>query len=715
MRSVHARIGVRRDTAALFTVASRPARVQRGKRLALACMLVLLCALLSGCAALEVLSTPAPAADTVSAGPNLGLLALPTYENAEAENPSETSSGSGYANVDLWLDATQNMGGISTVKSSMYPHSGRKYREGGFQYHYGNTVGWYESLLRDFLAAAGETHVRTLRYGNETLSDAFLAAAGLTGTDGQVTASVWRDLHTSQVDTNASFFSGLAGEDMASSFYALGSAAWVNRLSALASSDLENPTLTDAMSAALDQQIAGIAQKDDSFILQQGRDGEQCALLSALANIDTDKLSVITVDPASLRKTSGADAQGQPIAYYGQVLQALGVFDKGLCVGMLDFQLDYLGQLSTISTATLSEPLIWGHIILNEKKLLGVMPRRMLTLVIGTRARVDAFIQSLTQLIDADVTLKGLRGTQDEELSYAAGGQTVASQPFGFAWNATVIARPSMGYYSQHTEGVVLTAETTGASAAGATVATGENDVALVSLTPNTEGKQPDRTLNISFPLLSGEDGASLDVSRLGKAGLETLDTILLSQTQENTSENLAAAEANGQETVAYRDMLYLFSRGTESDAFSITSITVQNGMLVCTVAVNGEALKSGYYRLRLTADATGEQVAWESVPWIDGEQSVSASVTDADVYAWETFTAAITQFDRDSKGLPKMFRNAWGPYTTDLYHGLAVPACPPVYKSIHLAELAAQFRGAAAADESALIRCVFEVFVAYP
>jgi hypothetical protein len=43
------------------------------------------------------------------------------------------------------------------------------------------------------------------------------------------------------------------------------------------------------------------------------------------------------------------------------------------------------------------------------------------------------------------------------------------------------------------------------------------------------------------------------------------------------------------------------------------------------------------------------------------------------------------------------------------------VPDCPPVYKSIHLKELADQLRAAAAADRSALLRYVFEVFVAYP
>ena len=137
--------------------------------------------------------------------------------------------------------------------------------------------------------------------------------------------------------------------------------------------------------------------------------------------------------------------------------------------------------------------------------------------------------------------------------------------------------------------------------------------------------------------------------------------------------------------------------------------------MLVCAVKVNGAALAPGYYRFRISADATGKQITWEAVPWIDGSQSVSASVTDQQVYDWETFVSAVTQYDRDAKTLPKMFSLAWGPYTDKPYHNLRVPDFPPVYKSIHLQELTAQFRGAAASGESALVRYVFEVFVAYP
>ncbi len=700
--------------AARINATGKPCARAAFKRVALAAALALACAALSSCAALNSVLYAEPATQTTVSGPNLSLLSLPAYDDPEASAAQTQDAGTAYSNVDFWLDATQNMGGINANTDSMYPHKGRKYREGGFQYHYGNTSGWYESLLRDFLSAAGETHVRTLRYGNETLSADYLANCGLSADD----ASVWRDLHTCDVDTTPGLFSQFSGEDMTGSFYALGSSVWVNRLPLLNASDLENPTLSQAMSSALDGVKAGVAAGDSSFVLQAGRDGQQCALLSALENLDLDKLSVITVDPASVRKTVGADAQGQPIEYYTQLLAERGVFDKGLCVGVLDFQLDYMGQMSSFSTATFSEPLIWGRVILNEKKQtfleLGVMPRHMLTLVIGTRARVDAFIQALGTAIDADTSLKGQRGPDNGELTYAADGQTVTQQPFGFEWHSTVIARPSVGYYSQHTQGAALAAEAT-ESADGAQTVTGDTGVPLVSLTPGSGGAQPDRTFTVRFPLAQGDDGTTLDVSTLGNASIQAINTLLLTKTLPNTAQNLAAVQSDGETSVAYRDQLYVFETDAQTSAFSLKNIALENGELVCTLSVRGSELKPGYYRLRLSADATGAQVAWETVPWIDGDQSVSTSVTDAQVYDWETFTAAITQYDRDAKGLPKMFTHAWGPYTDKLYHSLRVPDFPPVYKSVHLAELATQFRSAAASDQSALIRYVFEVFVAYP
>ncbi|HNW86030.1 MAG TPA: hypothetical protein PKJ47_03740 [Candidatus Limiplasma sp.] len=685
------------------------------KRIALGAVCVCACAVLTGCAALQSLTAALPAQTQASSGPNLDLLALPAYEDQEGGESAASDGGTAYGAVDLWLDATQNAGGISALTTSMYPHAGKKYREGGFHYRYGTQTGWYESLLRDFLTAAGDTRVRTLRNGNETFPEGVLEGFGLAAADAEAGASLWRDLHTCAVDTQAGLFSQFSAEEMANSFYSLGSAVWNNRLNGLDTQLLENSTLSGAMSAALTAQTEAIAAGDAGYVLAAGSDGQQCAFYNALENLDPERLSIITVDPASVRKVSGSDADGQPVAWYEQALRERGVFDRGLCVGVLDFTLDYLGQMSSVGIADLSEPLVWGRVILDEKKQtfenLGVMPRQMLTFVIGSKTMVNGFIQRLKDTIDADRSLRGLRGPQNGELTYTANGQTVTQQPFSFSWQATVIARPGMGYYTQHTEGTAFAEVSSAAQAEETAAATGADGLPLFTLVSSADGSLPDYTLKIRFPIATSDDGAKLDVSKLSGASVDTLSTLLLTQTLANTAANRETAPA-GAQVIPYRDKLYVFESGKADGAFTLAGVEQVGDELVCSVQANGKALQTGYYRLRLSADVTADQVTWEQVPWIDGEDSLSVSITDADAYAWETFTAAMTEYDRDAKGIPKMFQHAWGSYTDKLYHGLRVPDFPPVYKAFALRELTGQVRAAAASDTSPLIRCAFEVFV---
>ncbi|MEG2481556.1 MAG: hypothetical protein RSB06_05955, partial [Clostridia bacterium] len=98
------------------------------------CLLLLCCALfcLCSCSVLAPVDVPA------SAAPNLHLLAMPPYEDQEL--PAAPAQSADPLRVDLWLDASQLMGGINPNQNSLYPHSSRKYREGGFHYRYENTV-----------------------------------------------------------------------------------------------------------------------------------------------------------------------------------------------------------------------------------------------------------------------------------------------------------------------------------------------------------------------------------------------------------------------------------------------------------------------------------------------------------------------------------------------------------------------------------------------
>lgn len=208
---------------------------------------------------------------------------------------TETPASGAPLLVDLWLDASQVMGGINIHEESVYPHFSRKYREGGFHYRYGSQVGMYEGVLRACWPAAEGSRVRVLRAGNERLPDETLDA--LAGSGAEARASVTRDLLTCAVNPLPSFFAGLSAEDMEGSFYDLGT-PMLNRLRALDASSLENPSLAPAMADALDAQIAAIQSGEtDGYVADGDADAP---LMYALENLDLTRLSVITCDPATL-------------------------------------------------------------------------------------------------------------------------------------------------------------------------------------------------------------------------------------------------------------------------------------------------------------------------------------------------------------------------------------------------------------------------------
>ncbi len=665
--------------------------VNAARRAVLWLTLAALCLALGGCDALR------PEGRTLSA-PDLSALTFAPYEPEDA--PSPESAAAGYYRVDLWLDGTQNAGGINPEDESMYPHTGRKYREGGFHYRYGLQVGWYESVLRGLLGAAEGTRVRLLRYGNERVPDAEVEYIAGTSEPAAL-ASVRRDLMTYALDPDAGVFGGLSAEKMDDSFYSLG-ASQLNQMARFlpdGGSELENPGKAGDMSAALDRVIAAVGFGGDGYTIAQSRDEHECALLEALNCLDLSRLSVLTVDPASMGRMAGADAAGKPVAYYEEALRSLGVFDRGLSVGLYVFRLDYMGQLKTVCAADLAEPLIWGRLLSNSRggvEGVGAMPRDLLTLVIGPEAQVADYMGRLNARLDADDSLRGTRGPREGELSYASRGETVTQQPFAFSYDSLLISRPATGYYTQHTPGAALSGAETDA----------RSGLQTALLTPGEDGRYADQTLTVRVPL-SGSD-AAIDPGRLTDARLETLTTLLLSDTLPNTAENASAAR-DGQ-TLAYRDTLYVYRAGEAAapSPFTLRSARIAEGALVFEVAVSGARLTQGYYRLLLRCDVTGEAVAWPEIGWLAGE---SAEVTADDAYAWETFTAAMSRYDRDTAILPKQFQHAWGPYTDKLYHGLTIPDCPPVWKALNLSELVAQLRAAAAPGTEPMCRYALDVF----
>ncbi len=659
---------------------------------------LLLCAalLLTACGlpgALDAFS----GADSAASAPDLRLLEWPAMSAAV---PGETEAPASAAPLlaDLWLDASQVMGGINVHEESVYPHFSRKYREGGFHYRYGSQVGMYDGVLRCLLAAAEGSRVRVLRAGNERLPEEVLDA--LAGSDAQARASVTRDLLTCAMNPLPSLFSGLSAEDMEGSFYDLGT-PMLNRLRALDASLLENPALAPAMADALDRQIAAIQSGDtDGYVADGDADAP---LMYALENLDLTRLSVITCDPATLRRLSTVEADGTPVDFVTEVLEARGVFDAGLCVQLYALVLDYMGQMSSFGAADFAEPLLWGRLdydnaAQNSDKALP-MPRTLIMLVVGTPAQVDRYTALLDEGLAASEALKGLRGPDEGQLTYTAGGQTVTQQPFGFAYYSVRIERPGWTCLTRLSEGAAL-------SASGCTLET-DGQAATVVL----DGEASGASVTVSLPVTQESGAASADLSGL-TASVSVEAALLMTDTLPTT------AQAGEGQVIALRDTQYVFTRedeafrsGERQSPFTLSAVALEDGgnRLTLTVSADEAALVPGYYRVLVSADLSGAQVEWEDVPWAAG---LGARLTNEQISAWEQFAEAVHTYDGDSASVPRQLQHAWGPVNESGYHGLPIPDFPPVMRAPELNELIAQLRAAANVDEAPLVRYAFDVFV---
>lgn len=659
---------------------------------------LLLCAalLLTACGlpgALDAFS----GADSASAAPDLRLLEWPAMSGAVPGETESPASGAPML-VDLWLDASQVMGGINIHEESVYPHFSRKYREGGFHYRYGSQVGMYEGVLRCLLSAAEGSRVRVLRAGNERLPDEALQA--LAGSGAEARASVTRDLLTCAMNPLPSFFAGLSAEDMEGSFYDLGT-PMLNRLRALDASSLENPSLAPAMADALDDQIAAIQSGEtDGYVADDDADAP---LMYALENLDLTRLSVITCDPATLRRLSSVEADGTPVDAVTEVLEARGVFDAGLCVQLYAFVLDYMGQMSSFGAADFAEPLLWGRLdydnaAQNSDEALP-MPRTLIMLVVGTPAQADRYAAQLSDGLASSEALKGLRGPQEGQLTYTADGQTVTQQPFGFESFSARIERPGWTCLTRLSEGAAL-------SVSGCTLETG-GQAATVTLDSDSSGA----SVTVSLPVTQESGAASADLSGLA-ASVSVEAALILTDTLPTT------AQAGEGQVIALRDTQYVFTRedeafhsGGRQNPFRIAAVAPEDGgtRLSITVSADEAALVPGYYRVLVSADLSGAQVEWEDVPWA---ASLGVRLTNEQISAWEQFAQAVHTCDGDSAGVPRQLQHAWGPVNESGYHGLPIPDFPPVMRAPGLEELIAQLRAAANVDETPLVRYEFDVFM---
>ncbi|MDD6041276.1 MAG: hypothetical protein PUD63_08820 [Clostridia bacterium] len=660
------------------------------RKAALWMLLAVLLLALSGCAALDGLSQS-------NALPDLRLLSQPPYEEQPpAETPEQTPSA---LRLDLWLDASQVMGGVNPNEQSMYPHASRRYREGGFHYRYENTVGMYETVLRCMLSSAEGSRVRLLRYGNERLPDEYLLDRVAPGASAQELCSIRRDMLTCAIDPMPSVFQLFSGEKMTDSFYSLGS-PWLNRMADLNARLLENPGLHSVMSEALNQQIHAIARGYDDTLLAVGDDGDY-PLLYALANLDLSRLSVITCDPAAIRRLSLVDENGQAHALVQELLNSRGVFDAGLSVGLYAFTLDYMGQLSTFAAADLSEPLLWGRLDYNSYTGLtdGVlaMPRTLLALVIGQPAQVDAFTAAFEARLDASDTLKVPRGPQNGQLVYARGGQTIVQEPFGFDYHYLLITRAGVQPITQYTQGVQLLAENAQVNVSGS--------LRTVTLAPEN-GAQPDRTLTLQLPLQRTCDGITMNAEKLANVELTVQNALLLDSVLPNRP---GTAVPEGAQAIVLRDKIYVFGHQTAQSPVRVTGLSVSGEKLTVRLSVEGGALRPGYYRLLLSAELPGESFDWQTPAWVG---ALNASITNEHISAWKAFTQVLTTYERQRDFISKPFQHAWGDAGNTSYYGAIVPDFPPVELAPGLLELVSQLQGAARPGQQPYLRFVFDLFV---
>lgn len=673
--------------------------------LALVCLVPLA---FGGCTVLKIDAAPS------AAGPNLGVLSFAPYEGEIPSQAQEVNAAS--QRVDLWLDATQVMGGIKTGDEGLYQHMSRRYREGGFHYQYDSSVGMYEYLLRDMLNAAEGSFVRLVRYGNERLPADFLISSGLAQLDTPLDTmrSLRRDLMTYAIDPMPTLISEMSSEDMTNSFYSLGT-SMLNQMSSFVSGNgakLESAGMVSQMSAALDTQISTIQTDDQSSLVSIGND-QDYPLLYALNNLDLSRLSVITCDPATIRGLTEITAEGESVKYIYDLLQQRGIFDKGLHVGLYAFTLDYMGQLESFGTADFTEKLLWGRLRYDTKKNITTgllpMPRVLLALVIGQEAQVSSFTSRLATIMESDINLQGPKGPIDEALAYTANGKTVMQQPFTFSYEYTEVFRPSLGYYTQYTPGMQMQVTDEQSSI------TDENGYKTIYF---HKDQMESTDINISFPASQLPDDITVDINELKDTRVDVDSTLLLTKTMENSPD---ADVSQSEQVIAHRDTLYIFDTiskpfdtASASNPFTLRSLafTPDGKTLDAVISVDGTKLQAGYYRLELYADISGEQLTWLPVDWIDGNRSLNASPSNAEIADWETFSALIAEHERTNPRVPRQFVHAWGEATTTRYHDVVIPNFPPVYKAQGLSELYNQILSVANVAKISYIRCCFDVFV---
>ncbi len=363
--------------------------------------------------------------------------------------------------LDLWLDASPNVGGVPALNqghngSAIKPYYDNVFTSGdntykgivtgGFLYQVSGELpkglastaqtGWYAALLDCLWSGEVMTQsgrVRVLRYAEDALlTDE--ALADIAALYGQSAPTLRREAMTYAVyeDREArpgGFFLQLLG-NKATYFYAnkvkkvaannnFFTPGWLGNNRLLAKGEGFHPTsveVTDmqareALSTALDGALDAAAVR---LSVTEGQAAATAAssisgdyFLYALQNLDPTHLNVLTLDTLGLPEMDAATAQA-----YRKALQALIGSQPDLAVSTLVCRLDYAGLISNVMGHTLQSGLNWGFLarLCTDKNINNLrfaftlpMPRTLAVVVVGPQAVTTAYVERLQAKLNAEM------------------------------------------------------------------------------------------------------------------------------------------------------------------------------------------------------------------------------------------------------------------------------------------------------------------------
>lgn len=631
-----------------------------------------------------------PALALAQGVPDLSLL---VYETPERMAPME-ATGAARARIipiDLWLDGTENMGGINGIEGTIYQGAEESIYSGGFHYlqSYGwggkELHGWYLDILTALptLLGDGQATWRVMRYGDEKISDELLGEFGLDPARG---ASLRRDLMTYANGVDAQLFREMV-QPTAANFYGLGTEG-MERIGML--DDVENADCREALAAAQAALLARAREGSAGAVMD--REAGESHFLQALESMDTTRLNVLTLDTWSLGNDQAA--RGDTLtSVYQETLEALDLFaGQGLAVTFFALRLDYVGSITSYGMLRPQEAMHWGRLLQAENGRYKecAMPRDMLMILIGREDEVDEVAGRLERFLQTDETLNDAQGRG----FHPGDGAVVAVNYF---YDDELYERTNFTF--AYDRGDLRPEQVTAATEADAAVLLSGGTEWVVH--PKADGGYSDQQLTITAPLTEAMRALGVTAeSLIGTA--ELADSLVLTQTAANAPETVAALrEEAGVQVIPLRDRLYIF-RAAEALDMQL-SARVESDQLTVTVTLPGAQLAPGYWTLHVScrqpdgaaalpaafpfADEAWNYETGERMPtqWLDMPARIAASADDV------------------RRRLQSGLRHAWcvGNERTTLGQ---TPNIPPVFRLLNAERLTDAFRQAAVQGEKLIL-----------